>query len=709
MSVEFLFIASAVITLLVLGVLVLVHSNKESNHLFFSGFSFSLSLWVLSNYMADHDVNDSLFWTRIAFFSTSLAMGLFAFFANDYPFISIKGGAFKILLGVATVLVAITTLTPNFVPRVEFIDGVSTVIPGTLYLIYFLFFAATFSFSIVMLLKKARRGSHEDSKKVRLVLFGAVLMAVVASVTNLILPLLIKSNEYATLGSLTTIIFVSFTYYSIAKHQLLDIRALLSRGVAYVMMLGVFSLLYAGAVLALSVVLISEDRLSFAQLSLTIVIAIFIAFSWQPLQKYITRTTNRVFLRGSYDSQVVLNRLSTLLANEIDLINVVRLSSDLINKTLKPAHIRLVVFDDNQSVFYDYGTSNAPMSPVEFSKIDSASQNIISINSKSREAQRMLKPLDAELMLKLLSNDELVGVVILGPKLNGSYYNDQDIKLLEISENELSISVQNARYFDQIQKFNVTLQRKIKQATSKLEQNNKKLKELDEAKDEFISMASHQLRTPLTSIKGYVSMVVEGDAGKITPQQKKLLEEAFASSQRMVYLIADLLNVSRLKTGKFIIERSEANLAEMVDSEIAQLKPTAKSRDLKLMYHKPSRFPDVMLDETKTRQVIMNFVDNAIYYTPAGGKIEVTVKSSKDFIEFTCRDDGIGVPKEKQAKLFTKFFRADNAQKARPDGTGLGLFMARKVIVAQGGSIIFKSEEGKGSTFGFKLPRKVKK
>src|SRR5690606_4858412 len=167
-----------------------------------------------------------------------------------------------------------------------------------------------------------------------------------------------------------------------------------------------------------------------------------------------------------------------------------------------------------------------------------------------------------------------------------------------------------------IQQFNITLQQKIDDATKKLRHANEKLKEMDQTKDDFISMASHQLRTPLTSVKGYISMVIEGDAGKISATQRKLLDQAFVSSQRMVYLIADLLNVSRLKTGKFIIEPKEVNLADVVEGEIAQLTETAKGRDLELTYKKPKDFPSLMLDETKIRQVIMNFADNAIYYTP---------------------------------------------------------------------------------------------
>src|SRR5581483_10121649 len=201
------------------------------------------------------------------------------------------------------------------------------------------------------------------------------------------------------------------------------------------------------------------------------------------------------------------------------------------------------------------------------------------------------------------------------------------------------------------------------------------------------------------------SMVLEGDVGPVTKDEKKMIQQAFDSAERMVFLIADLLNVSRLQSGKFVIENKPTDLAKMVESEVNLLKDTAEHHQLKLVLKKPEKFPVLNLDETKIRQVIMNFLDNAIYYTPAGGSITVELGLTDDSVSYTVTDTGLGVPKSEQHHLLSKFYRAGNARKMRPDGTGLGLFMAKKVIIAQGGSIIFKSEEGKGSTFGFSFPR----
>jgi signal transduction histidine kinase len=317
------------------------------------------------------------------------------------------------------------------------------------------------------------------------------------------------------------------------------------------------------------------------------------------------------------------------------------------------------------------------------------------------EIIRQLRDQNVAALVRLRTNSGDLGFMTLSFKSSGEMYSEQDVRLLRISADEIAISLQNAVHFEAIQRFNATLQDKIQQSTRELRHTNEKLRALDETKDDFISMASHQLRTPLTSVKGYLSMVIEGDAGEINETQRKMLSQAYTSSQRMVYLIADLLNVSRLKTGKFVLESAPTDLSKMIDEEIGQLTETAAARSLTLNYDKPVDFPTLMLDETKTRQVLMNFIDNAIYYTPKDGHITIELKDTGPTVEFRVIDDGIGVPKSEQHHLFTKFYRAGNARKARPDGTGLGLFMAKKVITAQNGVLIFDSKEGKGSTFGF--------
>jgi signal transduction histidine kinase len=258
----------------------------------------------------------------------------------------------------------------------------------------------------------------------------------------------------------------------------------------------------------------------------------------------------------------------------------------------------------------------------------------------------------------------------------------------------------------ELERYNVTLQEKVDKATARLRTANRNLKVLDKTKDEFISMASHQLGTPITAIVGYLSMALDDDKNNMTPSQRQYIEYAMEASERMGAMSSDLLNVSRLSAGRFVIRREPIDLVKMVQEEVDQLRPAAERKGLKLKFT-PPKLPVIEIDASKTRQVIMNFIDNAIYYTETGS-ITIKIEQIHDALAYTVTDTGIGVPTAEKPKLFSKFYRADNARVVRPDGTGLGLYLAKRVIEDQDGSLVFESEVGKGSTFGFVLPLKPK-
>ena len=321
-----------------------------------------------------------------------------------------------------------------------------------------------------------------------------------------------------------------------------------------------------------------------------------------------------------------------------------------------------------------------------------------------RQLRSAIERRHISLVVPLMSNEELIGCLLLGEQQGGGY-TKRDIRALETVVDSLVIAIQNARSVQVVRDLNTHLEQRVNSATKELRATNRQLIELDTTKDEFVSMASHQLRTPLTSIKGYLSMVLEGDAGKITAEQRQLLDEAFTSSERMVHLISDFLNVSRLQTGKFMIDRKKTDLANVVSQEVESMKQIAESHGMTIRYRQPSVFPVLYIDDDKLRQVIMNFIDNAIYYSPdSRAPIIVKLAVEDGYAVFRVVDKGMGVPVEVQRQLFTKFFRAENARKQRPDGTGIGLYLAKRVIDGHGGKLVFESAEGKGSTFGFRLP-----
>jgi signal transduction histidine kinase len=325
--------------------------------------------------------------------------------------------------------------------------------------------------------------------------------------------------------------------------------------------------------------------------------------------------------------------------------------------------------------------------------------------SEESKHKKILQKYNVTVAVPLKTENGVEGLLMLGEKQSGDMFSANDLKVFEIIAPEIAVAITNAKSYEKIERFNVTLRQEIKKATHELERKNSQLRELDKAKDEFISMASHQLRTPLTAIKGYLSMLLEGDAGEIKVSQYDFVNEAFSGANRMVGLINDLLNVSRMETGRFFLEPVEVDMEKLITEEYKQLSNHAKEKGLKFELKIKGKIPHIWVDETKIRQVVMNFMDNALYYTTQG-TVTVHLSADKKKVTFEVQDTGIGVPKNQQKNLFTKFYRADNARHVRPDGTGLGIYLAKRVMDDHNGELIFHSVEGKGSTFGFKMPIK---
>ena len=249
-----------------------------------------------------------------------------------------------------------------------------------------------------------------------------------------------------------------------------------------------------------------------------------------------------------------------------------------------------------------------------------------------------------------------------------------------------------------------TQKAKIEQATAELTKANEALKKQDSVKNDFISMISHQLGTPLAVMDGFLTLIVQGFYGKTNEKMQEALEKTLSRTRNMKGLVFDLLNISRMTAGKFFLEISDVDMAKVVSEEIEELQRQAHDRNVKLNYHPPEHtVPTIKVDEPKTRQAILNLINNAIYYSP-NGTVDVYLDSDSTNIIFKVVDTGIGVPDEEKEHLFTKFFRADNARKESPNGTGIGLYLVKRVITDQHGKLIFSSQVGKGSVFGFSLP-----
>ncbi len=231
--------------------------------------------------------------------------------------------------------------------------------------------------------------------------------------------------------------------------------------------------------------------------------------------------------------------------------------------------------------------------------------------------------------------------------------------------------------------------------------------EIDKAKTEFVSLASHQLRTPLSAINWYTEMLLAGDAGSINDDQKKYLNEIYNGNHRMVELVNALLNVSRLDLGTFAVEPEPTNLIALAGSVTDEQRSTVAEKKINLVTNFDTKIPVIPLDKKLIRIVFQNLLSNAVKYTPNGGQVEFTLMLQKDEVLAKVSDTGYGIRKSQQDKIFTKLFRADNVREKDTEGTGLGLYLVKAIVEdAVEGRIWFESEENKGSTFFVTLPLK---
>lgn len=486
------------------------------------------------------------------------------------------------------------------------------------------------------------------------------------------------------------------------------------RSFAYVLSLAIILALFVFLAFTVTNLVFGSYFVSLNQQIYYVITALVVALLFNPIKKFIDMGTNRLFFQQNYSVHEALKKISGFSTRSVDAKTIQRHSLSVLDETIHAQYASFIVFDSSGNLRLATHIGDTPTKSLQINdflygiaKIKKQVTFADEVHGSRNHMHEYFELSRIGLIVRLSTNNKSIGYLVIGHKKNGRSYSQQDKQFLALAANDLALALQNALAFQEIQEFNATLQGKVTKATAALKRTNEKLIALDDTKDEFISMASHQLRTPLTSVKGYISMMLEGDLGKINDTQRKALEEAFNSSQRMVFLISDFLNISRIRTGRFIIEPDETDLNKIVLEEISQLRDMAGLRDQTINYTPPKNFPIVMLDETKTRQVMMNFIDNAIFYTPKNGNIDISLEQTDKEIIFQVTDTGIGVPKNVQHRLFTKFFRAENARNARPDGTGLGLFMGQKIIDAQGGKMIFNSVENQGSTFGFRFPTKI--
>lgn len=245
----------------------------------------------------------------------------------------------------------------------------------------------------------------------------------------------------------------------------------------------------------------------------------------------------------------------------------------------------------------------------------------------------------------------------------------------------------------------------IKALYKELEKHNEELKQCDEAKSHFVAMVSHEFKNPLATIKESLSLISDGVTGEVTPKQKKVLDVATRTVARLIRLVMDMLDISKIEAGKMELRRESVDLKALIDEIVAAYEPKCVMKRQILLQKVPPGIGTVYADPDKLSAVVINLLSNAIKYTPEGGEVTIHLKGSSSEVLFEIADNGPGISKENLCKVFDKYERigAD-----KEEGTGLGLPIAQEIVNLHKGNIWVESELGKGSHFKFVIPRDLR-
>ncbi|KKR21147.1 MAG: Signal transduction histidine kinase [Parcubacteria group bacterium GW2011_GWE2_39_37] len=581
--------------------------------------------------------------------------------------------------------------------------------PGSLYPVFPLYFSLLMFYSFYLIIVNFKNFNGAERSQIRYILIAGII-GFLGGATNFF-PQVIKIYP---VGNYFVILYIVSVAYAILKHRLMGIRTIASKVYTYILASTfVFIVFY-------SIVSIEEKYLSgiFSSISLTINVLVAVLFSnaFIFILEKIQKSSDQIFFKGR-TPQKILKELSLRLSSSINIDKLMSILSHEFKKILATEDIDVFLFQ--KDTVSKSGKEKYAFVSILNNKGKIVSSNIISetvLNNKAAlvrdEAEKrgeaklveQLDKLKAKIVAPLIMRDKVIGLILLGGKISDDAYTQEDIEFLEIISSQAAVAIENARLYKEVDDFSKTLQQKVDEQTQELKDKAEHMKKLMEMRSEFLDITSHQLRTPVSVIKGVLSMMQEGSI----PENKKaeFLNAAMDKSIKLGEIINDILRASEMDSDKFTMNVRAVDLNEILEKIKSDKMKTSLVRNVVLTFNFTKEpLPPVMTDEKYIEQAIVNLINNAFQYTPEG-TITVTTSADKDFVTIRVADTGIGIPDKDRKKMFQKFGRAENAKEAFTDGSGLGLFIIKQIVDANPGSKIEieKTEVGKGTTFALTLP-----
>ena len=699
---------------LILGLFTYLKNPKSSTNRLLAFLTLQVSVWAIANYFSlhSHTSDSTLFWIRMVMLITS-PMGptiflLFRSFPNSHINLNKKYLYGILLLAISC---CIFSISPFMFTSVTISNRGIQPVAGFGILIFEITAVGFLLMAMITIFEKYKKSIGLEKLQLKYLISGVAITFFSMIITNLFFVIILKVSSFVVFGPLLSLILVGFISYAIIKHRLLNIGLVVARSVTFFILISLILTAYTFVSFGISNLFFGA-KVQVNQLIIYAILTLLISSTFHSLKNYLEKITEKIFFKNNYNSNELLSKLTKILAMNLRLEDI---TTKTINELFNTMHISrgsFFIFRDEDIIQSTSGGFGGPKIRDKKMILGLCKEKRILIfeEEDNEEKKEIMRKLDASIALPLYVENEINGILLLGEKKSGDIYFSKDIEILKIFGPEVSVAVENAKAYEEIRRFNITLKEKVERATKDLQKANSKLQEVDKLKDEFVSLASHELRTPMTVIKSYLWLMLDkNNVGALSEKQKMYIDRAYTSTQRLINLVNDMLNVSRIESGRFTLVMKPIDLGDLINTVYTEMLPKAQEQKVNLEFAKPLQpLLKVQADSERIEQVLINIIGNSLKFTPENGSIRISIdydpKTQQETVSVV--DNGKGISAEDVPKLFQKFSMVGTNYlvKQNAQGTGLGLYLSKSMVELMGGKIWAESEGlGKGSKFSFTL------
>ena len=683
----------------------LYNPRKKINQIYFF-LAFGLGIWGLSLAAILISWNIDLF-SRAGFAGAAIlvsALLLFSLYINE-PEVKISKIKFIIPAMLGFIFVILILITELVIKGSTFVNHALESVPGPLYFPFLLYAVFCVLGSVYLLFQKFRKSAGMAREQIKYVFLGFALFAVPAIVTNGVLPGVFGVSEFNKLGPSFSVFLLGAIAYAILEYRLMDINFVLRQGTLFTLIFAVIIFIFVLATSLFSKMLGGAPAI--------IIPAIIITLGFIPFKNFLEKVIDKFFFRSRYDFRTATRDITKTFSKIEDLDKLLEEFLKKLVSYLKvpKAEIILLLEKDHfiSRLSIGVGEQNDLVLPKNNALVQHFEKHPDEIlerdylvyltpreEHRKEELLKLHKELDKfgyALAVPITVKRVVIGILFLGEKISKDIFSSQDIQLLEIVGKHAGPIIESARLFEQTQ------------------QLNKELLTANQAKSHFITIVSHQFRTPLSAIRMNAELL-EDNLKKRFLSAVDETESVQIIQERAIFMVNMLENVfdgMAIDAHKVSVDKKPAVIWEIFDNVKKEISREIEKKRINFILDKsPELLQEIDIDIPKITKVVKILLENAAFYNKEGGIIEVKMNKvtneEKRFIQCSVKDEGIGVPPEDTNKIFEKFYRSPNAMNLVPNGTGLGLFIAKNFVELHGGKLWVASQPGQGSTFYFTLP-----